>query len=199
MSSVFGNIFVKGQLEQAAQATLELWMPAHLVEVARQLDRPAGPPALPRTYKTVNEFEPEMGDQLPAVLMISTGTDRQPERDGDGTYKAWFSLALGVIANGQDRAESNDLAGIYAAAVRSIFTQRPSLGGFAEGTEFVGESYVDAPANYLPVGCVARLAFSVLVPGVVTALAGPRTPEVDPAPWPEVETVQTTVERRSLA
>jgi hypothetical protein len=200
MSTIFAPIRSGFVVEEAAQATLERWLPTYLAEVERQNDIPPQTIPVPASWVTENQFEQVQGAPLPCVIIVSAGTDASPERTGDGRYDMWFSCGVAVIVEALNDTAARRFAQLYAAAVAAIFVQQPSLGDVAARTELQAVTHDDAPANFLRAGCaVARVVTSVLLEGVVTALAGPSTPDLDPAEWPQVETVQIDAERRSLS
>jgi hypothetical protein len=110
-----------------------------------------------------------------------------------------------VVSASTEQA-SRRLAHRYTAALRALFTQRPSLDGHAQGVDWIAEEYnVLAYDDQRTLG-VARTAFLIEVDDVTTAAAGPPTPAAphDPATdpwadWPVIKTVDVDVEAEALA
>jgi hypothetical protein len=197
MSSVFGEILTGYDVEQAVEATIDTWLPDYLRELERQKDIPAGS-LLPIASKmTVNDFAQYQGAPLPLMVIICPGTEGPPEWHGDlRVASVWWTCGVAVIVEAVNEMYARQLAQLYAAAIRTLLAQRPSLGNFAADLALGVESHEDAPADFLRAGCaVARIVFSILTEGVVTALAGPTVPDPDPQPWPQVETVHIDAER----
>lgn len=193
--SVFGPVVNGSDVEAAAIATFQDWYPTYLAELERRTGRAPQSLPIPRSYTTAAEFAQQDGAQLPAVIVVSPGTLDAPERFGDGSYAAWWRLEIAVLVTARDKASANDVAKLFAAATRMILLQQSTLGGLARAIEWAGDSYTDAPADFTSVGAVGGSAFDVLVNGVVTDLAGPKTPDLDPGDLGEVQTVTTTLER----
>jgi hypothetical protein len=197
--SVFEQIRSGFEVEEACKATLELWLPTYLAEVERQNTIESRALPVPASWVTENQFEQVQGAPLPCLIIVSSGTDAPPERDGDGAYRFWFSCGVAAIVEAVTDTAARRLAQLYAAAIAAILVQKPSLGGVAARTELQAVTHDDAPPDFLRGGCaVARVVASVLLENVVTAFAGPAVPDLDPEPWPHVSTVQIDTERRSL-
>lgn len=198
MTSIFGPVITGNDVENAVTDTLKLWMPTYLAEMERVSGRDPGVLPAPRSWSTVSTFYQYNDQQLPAAIVVSPGTDGEPERRGDGTYTAVWDVVVAILVKGQDAANANELAKLYAAAVRMIALQKGSLGGFAAGTDWFGETNDEVPPDYLPVGWVTGVPLRVRVDGVVTAFGGPATPDLNPTDLGEVETAEIAVERIPL-
>lgn len=212
MSSVFGQIFIADDLENAAVNTLESWFPVYIREVELQSPAPPDPRnipqdalPLPRAYITAERLDRENADQLPAIVVVSPGLGRKiPMQEGDGTFRVTFSLAIGVFVSGQDRMDTKRLLRLYTGMARTIILQHQSLGGYSDGATWLDESY-DDNFNFndtLTLGC-GQVVFEIDVAEVVSRYGGPAAygqPEPPPDPtqpgstWPEVETVTAEIE-----
>lgn len=180
--TIFSSIISGAEVEKAAMDTLQEWLPTYLEEMCRQTGREPGSLPYIRSWKTVNDFESFPEDQIPLLLLISTGLAEPPLKEGDGKYRATWILGTGVVCSGQDQQGSNDLAKLYSAAVRAALLQRPSLGGLAHGTDWEDERYNDLPAENGRTLAAGQNIFSVEVRGVLDVQAGPGAP--DPLPDP---------------
>lgn len=195
VSPIFGPIRTAAVAEQAVTATLQRWMPTYVAELERQNGLAAGSIPAVRGWTLTNQFDQSQSDQTPTIIVISPGSEGTPVRSGEGAITVVWRVEVAVIANGRDRASSNLFAKVYAAAIRAIVVQQPSLGGVAAASVYAGESFTDAPADYLPVGAVAVVEFAVTVTEAVNRKLGPLDPDSTDTDWPEVETVNVEVQR----
>lgn len=138
-----------GIVERAAVARLRARMPAYTAEAAAQDAVLTGgdPLALPdlRGVIRVSELARWPEQQLPLAAVISAGTATEPERDGEGMYRAAWSLSVAVLVASAEEEGSRDLAHLYGAAVRGCLLQDRSLGGAVRVTGWLGESLDDLP------------------------------------------------------
>ena len=195
MTDLFGPIVSGLDVEVAVTSTLKLWLPTYLAEMERLTSRPAQSIPTPRSWSTVPVFYQFQQDQLPAAVVVSPGTAGEPERFGDGSYSAWWDVSVAVVVAGQTRQNANELAKLYAATIRWIAAQQESMGGFASDTVWVGEANDVAPSDYVEVGWATETQLQVRVDDVVSGSGGPATPDLDPDPYPTVQTTQIVVER----
>ena len=190
--NLFGRILTGEQVEDAVVATLQLWMETYLAEVERQTSRPLRSLPLPRSYQVAQEFMKWPEEIIPAVVVVSPGTDGDPVMRGDGRYEATWTVGVAIVVAAATRNDTHSLAMAYSAAVRAALTQRPSLGGFAAGTTWGGESYDDLPSEDARSLQAGYQIFNVTVEDVMNARGGPPAavpavdPYVDPGDWPEV-------------
>lgn len=202
MTSVYGEIITGTSVRRAAEATIRRWFPGYLAEVARQTGWDG--PALPsfRSYVTSTDVDRMVEDQLPSCIIVAPGLADAPIRHGDGKYSAMWIVNMGVAVSGQDRENTMELAEMYAAALRTIMLQRRSLGGFAQGVEWVGEGFDELDRDDVRTLCVGYVQFLVDVAGIVDIYQGPTDPPVDPTDdpgeWPTVGSVSVTVEQRRV-
>lgn len=200
MSSVFGKIIGKEQVEQAVEATLKKWMTTYLAEIERQRGIP--PRSLPeiRNYTNVNEFEKWPEDQLPLVVIISPGLGgEKPRMEGDGTYTAKFLIGLATVVSADTQENTSKIAGMYGAAVRACLAQQQDLGGISTGIEWQDERFDDIPNEERRSLASVQEVFLVEVPGIVNErdglMAVPDDPYAPIGDWPEAETVHVTINK----
>lgn len=201
-SPVFGRIVIASDVETALVDTLQAWLPTYLAELERRTGRDPGAVPMVKSWRRSNRFYRFPQDQLPAAIVISPGTTGQPERRGAGTIDAWWRIGIAIVCSANTPEATNELAKLYAAAVRTAVLQQPSLAGdpadphpFAAKVLFVGEVTDDVPAEYLEVGCTAQVEFDVLVEGIADTTAGPAAPTVDtPDDWPTVTSQHVDIE-----
>lgn len=197
--SIFGRIVTGGDVEAQALRVLKRWSDTYLSELERQhgYERRTFPRV--RAWAPAPTFDKWPEDQLPAVLLVSTGIPSPPPKRGGGEawYRARWLLGLGVVCSARTQAQSHEQAMLYLAAHRMILVQRPSLEGYARGTVWVGESYDELEYDDTRSLGAGLAAFEVEVDNVASANAGPLTPD-DPdwpyEPWARVETVEVDVE-----
>jgi hypothetical protein len=212
MTDIFGDIIIANQLEAAVIATLESWFPTYIREVELQSQSaqygdniPTDALPLPRSFITTDKIQRENTDQLPAIVVVSPGLSphNRPQQEGDGTFRVPWAVSVGVFVSGQDRTSTKNLIRQYTGIARAIMLQKQSLGGFADGTTWLDESYDDAFAfvDQETIGA-GSVVFEVWVAGVVNRFAGPAvyggtaTPDPDTQPgeqWPPIDTVENVV------
>lgn len=184
-ANVFGQIITGRAVRAAMKAHLELWFPSYLAEVARieGLD-PAKVPVFRSFVSALDMPEGKYEEhQMPCCVIVAPGLLREPERRGGNVIATW-GVSVGCVVSGQARENTFDLSEIYAAAVRAAVVQNPSLGGFATGTDWLGERYDDIPNEMLRTLAAGSVQFAVDVYSAVTPSAGPDAPLSDPIPDP---------------
>lgn len=197
--SIFGAIKDGTHVESAMLEHLELWQLTYLAEVERQNGlEPRFLPAI-RSFVVVKEFDRWPEDQLPACLVLSPGLAEPPIAEGDGTMRSKWILGIGLVCSAPTREDTNRLAKWYTSAMRAAILQHPSLGGFAEGVEWRSETFSDIPSAGQRTMSSGQAVFFVEVRDTVNRLGGPTSPPEDPYnqpdDWPEVDSVQVTVEK----
>lgn len=202
VSNVFGPMVDGDDVVEAVLATLRRWERDYLAEKERQegLD----PGALPRIQEWAGVGDRRYAPDLdpPSVLVVTAGLAQKPDREGDGTYSAWFACAfvVEVEVNSRDQRQANRVAQWYCAAFRTLLLQQKDLGGFAAALEWSAEAY-----DELDVGedadCRAQAggSFLVRVGDVARDGAGPLEPSSEPVPDPPddppiAETVIVTID-----
>jgi len=201
--TIFGPIVSGWDVEQWALQLLHKWIGTYLAETERQHGVPAGTLARPRGWAIGPTFDKWPEDQIPGVLCHSPGTVERPWRDGSGLYTARWSLNVGVLCSARTQRLSHAHAQLYAAAVREVFLNRPSLEGHAAGTDWLGDVYDDLDYDDTRSLYAARNMLVVEVAGVgQSKSAGPVTPD-DPLtpdglepwpPWPIADLVEVDVD-----
>lgn len=190
----FGPFLTGADVERAALATLKLWEPEYLAWAERETGRE--PRSLPRvrSWVTSTGIDRWPEQQLPSVLLLSTGIADEPARDGRGSYRAKFSLGLAVVVSARDRAATEELARVYAATFRNLLLKQRLGQDFpCEAMEWAAESWdaIPDPKRQLAAG---QLVLRADVRDVSTARA-PRllVPREDPyeSPYPDGPTVAT--------
>lgn len=205
MTGVFGTFLTDWQVKQKVVEHLREWMPDYLPNARRNGEALYGESfsdfPLPRSY-TIVPREPDrwVEDQLPAILVVSTGPTEAPRRDGDGVYRGVFGIGVASICSAGSEELTGLFADLYFMAAAGILLDKPSLGGFAQGTVMSG-----APDNAFLTGerdrtLASRFCdFNVRVDRILEVTGGPaehlEDPDVDPGARPTVLTTEIEVEK----
>jgi hypothetical protein len=189
-----GAIFSASQLEQACLAQLQRLLPAYGNAVAAQLGATA--PAPPRSYTCAARFDRWAEDQLPAVVVVSPGTLRQPELHG-GAYDAVFGLVVGIYCSAATERATHDLVRLWCAALRACLLQTASLGGVVADLMLLDESYDEIDVESRRSIAAGVCGFEAHVNAITDRRAGPlvaASPPDDQA-WPLVQTADVEIDR----
>jgi hypothetical protein len=172
----YGDVIDADTIEAAAKATLKAWLSAHLAIQERRKGLDACSVTRPRSWPTVSEFDPEPHEQLPSVVIVSTGTTGAPVPDGQGRYSATWRLEIAVAVAGAKEDDARRLASMYVAAVRSALVQNQSLGGIASATRWVGDEYAIGTTERGPARSTERTSTSTLTTSSTPSSARPSRP-----------------------
>lgn len=195
-TSAIGPIVTGRDVELAALAMLKRWSSTYLAEAERQSGRTVGSLPRIRAWTTAPDFEKWPEDQLPCVLLISPGLAVPPVPEGNGRYRAQFSLGLAAIVSTAKMDETAALAKLYCAVHRACLLQHQSLEGFAAGVTWLDENYDDLPSIDDRSLGAGQAIFAVEVDGISTRWNGPTTPDSEP-PDPDTDPIPSdpTAER----
>lgn len=198
--TIFERIITGGDVETWCLNLLRRWVGTYLSEVERQHGREAGHWQRPRAFTRTLSFDKWPEDQLPALMLISTGITTAPRRGGSGQYSADWLMLFGCLCSAKTQEQAHDMAHDYCAAVRTLILQRPSLDGFADGATWAYEQERDLRHDDLRSLSAVTAAFTVHVENIASGNAGPVTPdnplpdETEPWPlWPTVATHDVTI------
>lgn len=204
--SIFEAIKITDDLETAVLTTLENWFPVYKKEVELQSGVPIGDLPVVKSFLKSNQLDEPAGVNFPALVCVSPGMSpsNRPKQEGDGSFRTFWGIAVGVFVSADRRASTMRMVRVYSAIVRSILLQQQALGGYADGTTWLDESYDDAfPFTDTETISAGQVVFEVEVAGVVNRYGGPAVyghPEPDPDPvnqpgeeWPEVLTTSADV------
>jgi hypothetical protein len=201
MGDLFGPIVTGVDVEAAVEATIKMWMPTYLAEVAHQAGRARDDLKSFVTYLPMTDLMWWNDTGVPACLIVAPGTIEEPRRRSPAYDAAW-SVTVTAIVSAPDTRATYALAGIYAAALRALILQHPSLGGFASSVNWISERYDPLEAQASRSLGAGSVQFAVYVDDVTSwRSAGPVTPLVDttmdPGDLPTAQTVVTDLEKRS--
>jgi hypothetical protein len=188
--SLIGPIVSASDVERAALDTIVKWASTYLGEAEDQHNRERGSLPRPRSFTTTNSFDKWPEDQLPCVLLVCPGLVEQPMAQGNGMYRATFAVGVAVIVSARTETETEALAKLYVAAIRTLLIQQQSLGGFAAQTEWLDETYDDLPSEDMRSLGAGQAIFAVHVDDLSRRYTGPPHPTAEPpeppyAPLPD--------------
>ena len=193
--TIFGRVVTGHDVEQRVIALLRRWSGTYIAEVERQHGVEAGTLSRVRGWSLGPSFDKWPEDQVPGLLVVSPGLVPPPLKSGDGQYRARWRIDVGVLCSARTQKQSHEQAMLMVAAHRAIVTQRPSLEGFALGSQWIDESYDALDFDDTRSLYAGTASFVIEVDDVTTTLAGPTTPDdpLDPDtdPWPLYPTVET--------
>lgn len=197
---MFGPMISTADVENAVLQTLQLWMPSYIAEYEGRTGFNPGDIPHPKRWVTQSVFGAIPGDELlPLVTVISPGLLEQPEKDGQGLYRAAWRVDVAVITSAGQQDTTRTLAHWYATLIRTIPVQHRSLGGFAGGVDWIDSKYDDLELDDERTLGVSREAFRVQVEDVLSAKSGPVGPPPVTPPiigtWPTVDTVDVDIEK----
>jgi hypothetical protein len=187
--SVFGQIVTGAQVEAALTATLQKWMRTYLRELERQDGYQEGALPMVRSWTVANDVVKFPEEQLPAVVVVSTGVAAQPRIDGDGVYTAVWDIAVSAICSAASREASNEFAKLYLAAATAILVQQIPADGLISGVDWAGLTYTEFPQMRMRMQAEAKAALLVTVTDVLSRFRGPLQPDDDPADLGTVQEV----------
>lgn len=191
---MFGPIVSGRDVRLAMVAHLKKWFPTYLAEVCRNANR--DPEKVPgfRSWVSALDIEDRYEEhQLPSCLVVAPGLLTDPEKMS-GKWQAVWSVSVAAVVASQDRENTFELTELYAAAIRAAVLHKPSLGGFATATDWIGERYDEIPNDTLRTLAAGAVQFGVAVDNALEVNAGPDEPGQDPAERPTFLTVDNTVE-----
>lgn len=207
--SIFGSIQISDDVEQAVVDTLRKWFKTYLVEYELQAgliddkyETPKHP--LPKQYLKANDLDTSNADALPSIVVVSPGisTRSVPHQEGDGSFRVFFNIGVGVFAGSGIRPNTMKIVRVYTAIIRTIMLQKQALGGFADGSTWLDESYnphfsIEDDQTI----SAGQVVFEIEVSGIVNRFGGPVAeipdPEMPGSSWPTVETHEEIVEGMS--
>lgn len=179
MAEIFRDVMDADTVEQAVLDTLQAWLPSHLAHQEDRKGYPDGTLPQPKSWPTVSEFDLEVHEQLPAIVIVSSGTtDVSHDR---GAYRTTWRVEVGVAIAGKDEREGRRLAALYLAAVKSSLLQNRTLGGVVEQCRYVGpDDHAVGTAERGGQRAIYATAFAVTVRDSLNERGGPTTPPADP-------------------
>jgi hypothetical protein len=190
MATIFGPRVDAAYVEEEIKQHLKNWLPTYLANMATDLGkarntfiRDDGTAVGSWAHST--QFHVTDATALPAVLIINAGFAEPPKMEGDGSYRATWTIGIGglVSAGGDNPAEnSSRLAKRWGSIIAQIMLQADQESEYLEGVEWLDEGYDDVPPQEQRSLGSFRLVFAVEYRNVLNANVGPASP--DPLPDP---------------
>ncbi len=195
LSDQFGENITADEIEDSIVATLREWMPSYVMAMEVRKGVTKGAIAAPRQWQVTVDENRWTADQLPAINVVSAGTNDRPAKARNGTYDASFLTAVVWFIGGQDRDTVRRTNRWYAAIIREVLIQHaPKVAGVSVDVDWLGEEYDTVSSDASRTLAGGRNVFAVTVVHVVERDAGPLEPVADPyAPdaYPDQPTVDS--------
>lgn len=189
---IFGRIRHKGEIENAALATLKKWLSLYLRVVREQHEFVELAEA--RTFAVVSEFERFPEENLPAIITM-TGPATAVERTGDGYYKATYPLSAAFVTAAASPRVARDAAHLFAGAGAAVLLQKLSREYPDLVIRWVGDESQTVSLTKSRTIVAVEHSFEVQMTHIVSDLLGTsldEPPEEIPTDLPEV--VDTAVD-----
>jgi hypothetical protein len=185
--ALFGPMPSAADVWTAAQDTVRTWLGTYLRERERLSGRAYG--ALPnikgwRVY-TSQTLASDPGDQFPLCVIAAPGVPDPETVSNDGVITGRFELGIMIVVSsggGADATATTRLAAEYGAALRSLLTQKGTLGGVVDSTRITGERYDQVDYESQRTLVAAELVIRVRLSGLAQYGIGPTEPLADPLP-----------------
>lgn len=187
MSSVYGQIIIPSDVEDAITDLLKTWMDSYL----REMDRVSGrdSPKLPavRTWGLGSDDD-ALAPIPPGVFVECAEADMIGNAD---TFDASWATTIAVVCNSEhSMRRARELVQIYATNAALICVQQGLPGWSFDWTAQSTGILSAQTRRYL---ARAEVRLLTHVPDVVSRDVGPIEPDDEPDEYPTVETVETTV------
>ena len=168
------TIVDRGLVENQVLIHLQNWFTTYIAVIERFHSMSPRTLPTPKSWRIEQEFARNPEDTMPFIGVVSTGLNpgKPPKREGDGTVRAWWVIAVGAVVAAASDQDAKDLSGYYGAAIRMIMLNMPELGGWSAGVDWVDERYDDWPPVLEHMISSARLVFTVEVDDVVNVFEG---------------------------
>jgi len=196
MNSIIGPLFSSHLIEEGAIATLQKWLPTYLEEAKAQYGLEL--PEIKSWGLVGNEYDRFPEQALPALVVVAEGIGKggEPERYGEGWYRASWALGVVLVLQHPDMTKARKVAQIYGAAIRGILLQRRSLEDAGRIADWLDEGYPYSTKERRT-RAAAENVFLVTQDEVVNWQMGPKgdePPVVVPADYPEITEVDADAE-----
>lgn len=193
MSSVFGELYHPGELEEAVVAALRKWMPTYVKRVGEVASQPIVPP---KSYTIVSEYGKWPESALPALVVESSGLTEPPEQDGEGFLSGTFGVEVASVVQGKDAIRTRQVAMKYSLAVIGSLMQHRKLSAQVWVRDFVDLAFAGAEVSDRRTRIIAPCVFTVTLQNFINVGEGPSEPiEETDEEWPIADTVETEVEK----
>lgn len=190
--STLGPILDASLPEQSMIAHLKKYLPIYLNAVDEERGVPV-PTSLPKAWEVVSAIDLSSEPQMPAIYIVSPGAAEPPKREGNGTIRCVWEINVAAIVTGPDQNATEKLGKRYTAAIVGCIMAKRSLGDpNVRGTDYLGDSFNDIPADERRTKGIAYLRFNIEYDHVARSLMVniPDEPPADPTtPLPDYQTL----------
>lgn len=172
----FGQIIGRAEVVAAVADFGRLWIETYLEPVSEQMGYDSPIPN-PRSWETSPYpsavWWPE--DQVTRVHVGCPGTE-SVDRDGDGAYGGAYLVNVWVFCAARDEDSTAKLCDAYTRAIRALFVQHRSVGGFARSLRWTGETFGLDDEDDRRTMALGQNSFEVQVADLVNDGMGPSAP-----------------------
>jgi hypothetical protein len=198
---VLGPAVSATTVEQRIADFVEPFLPDYFALAEREGGWDRGEIERPLSIVPASRLDRWPETQLPVLIVVCPGPTERPERRGDGSYRAKFSVQFAPVVSADSETNTRRLAQAHAFAMRMLVIQHKSFGGFADESAWLGETFDEIPFEQTRTVQAGAVLFEVAVPNVGSEGFGLREPSADPdAPgeWPEATVVDTVVDSYAI-
>jgi len=212
--SIYGPLVSSYDIELSVLQAMQKWIHSYLTEVERRHEMAPNTWPRPRAWRITSDLERMPEDQLPAILVRSSGTaPERPEHTGEGLYRAQWRVEVGaqvaaksvIVDDCVPLAVRN--ARLWALALRGVIVQQQDDRGIVGYWDWLGERYdvLDADADRTICMGVALIECDAFE--VINRWAGPLEPIAPPEPpdppvpspvWPTATSKDIVIEKVPL-
>lgn len=205
-SNTYGSMFIAHQIELNVETLVLERLDMYMAEIQRQLGLSDDyfPHIAKGNIVSVSDIDDaKPGGHFPEITIVSPGTVGDPERFGNGLYRAKWGFGLVVRHEAPTQTHARQNSESYVAALRSLILQNKSLIGIAIDTKWKGEAYDETPVDTSRTVGVALLRFETTIDSVVDSLTIPNRDNDpvghpdhhdDPGDYDAVETTGLTID-----
>lgn len=177
--TTFGRAISDDLVEDAVLDVLKRGLPTYLGEIENQRGLTRGFYQRPKTYEVKSEVEKLPEEQVPMILVVSTGLTGRPVKDGRGLYRVPWYIGVAGIVSADNKTNTRRMAYRYAAAIRTLLVNFQTLNNALDGS-VRGVEWVDGRNNEIPPDgdrtlWLSRQVFEVEVGNVLDQSSGPLT------------------------
>lgn len=195
--TVFGPTRHPGELEVAVEKALRRWMPTNVNHMAKATGKKL---AQIKSYAVVSDYSiwPEIAP--PSLVVESTGLIDPSDQEGDGSLNGGFAVSVFCTVQGPQTNETRDIAMRYWWPIAASLLQHRKLDdGIWVEPRVVDSGFAGANVEQRRTRVAIELVFAVHLEEFLNVGEGPLEPELEPDPgtWPEVESVETEVEKEN--
>jgi hypothetical protein len=190
IAAEFGPLIVETDVDAAVIRTLRTWLPTYLAQVERERDLTIGTLARPVAESYANTLEDDefMDHRMPAIIVTTAEPENNAQRDGNGLYRASWTVRVSSVVRGRTPRETRAVAAVFGGSVRRVLVQHADLDDFSAGLRWIGSNVIRVEdttdqGRYL---AASINLFNVFVEDVLRDGVGPTVPS-DPYDPPDLE------------